>query len=856
MRKKSLVLTAALGCALARNLTAAEAPSTCSAPAADAGRETTLVTPGAQYSAGALHRFLLGREYRDLWTTPLQVPVLDLESFASGLVPVEKGGGKQTLTLDFKGGDGREYKFRSVDKDPSGVLPRVLRGTFADRVVQDQISSALPTGELVLGPLLAAAGIPHIEPRLVVLPDHPLLGEFRGEFAGMLGTLLEAPSAEAPVSAGFSGFSKVLNSEKLMKLLDESAEHRIDERAFLKARLLDILIGDWDRHQKQWNWARSRESQLYEPVPKDRDQAFARFDGFLLSMARLGDPRLINFSEDYPGMRGLMWNSRELDRRVLSGLEKPQWDEVVAELREAITDEVIEAAMCRLPAEYRATEARRLAAVLRARRDGLPQAAAEFYDLLAREVDVFATDADDLALIERQEQGEIELRLIAIGEDGERRSPPYFRRRFRPSETHEVRVYLRGGNDRAVSRGEAERRITMRVMGGDGDDTLDDSKGGGSRFYDDQESQVLAGPGTSRDLRPYQAPGDPEDGRPLDWGRSTVPLPYVSFDRDLGLVVGGGVQLTDYGFRKHPYASRHTVRAGYSTGATSYRADYKGDFRRPNSNARGLLELRASGLEVVRFYGFGNENAAPGPDDFYKVEQQQYSLAPSFVVDAARFSLSVGPVAKFATTRLSPGQFISLAQPYGSDDFGQVGAEMTVGVDLRDQPGAPRRGLLLTAGASVFPSVWSVKSTFGTVQAEAGSHLPLPLPLRPSLAVRVGAKRVFGVYPFHEAAFLGGSSTLRGLARNRYAGDSALYSNAELRVRVTRLGFLFSSELGVFALGDVGRVYLEGEASDRWHTAVGGGLWLAFRQGKNIFSASVARSEGRTGVYLHGGLLF
>lgn len=848
---------AALTCSFARALSAAQAPAACPVSAERIEGEMTRVTPGPQYRAGWPRRFLLGSEYRNLWTTPIAVPVLDLERFASGLEPAKKGGGKQTLSLEFKGGDGREYKFRSVDKDPSAVLPRVLQGTFADRVVEDQISSAHPAGELVVSPLLQAAGLLHVEPRLVVLPDHPLLREFRAEFGGMLGTFAEVPRADDPVTPGFEGVSKILSSEKLMKLIEEGPGDRIDARAFLKARLVDIFLGDWDRHQKQWSWAKTKDHQLYEPVPKDRDQAFVKFDGFLLALTRLSDPRLVDFGEDYPGMRGMMWNSRDLDRRLLSGLERPEWDEVVAELQEELSDDVIDMAVCRLPPEYRTMEAPRLAAVLKARRARLPRAALEFYRLLAREIDVFATNADDVALIARHEKGEVELRLSATGEEGQGLSAPYFRRRFRPQETREVRVYLLGGNDQVVSRGDAERRITMRVIGGQGNDTLDDSNGGGTRFYDEQSPRlVLVGPGTSKDDRPYEAPGGPEDGRPLDWGRSVVPLPYLRADPEIGFLLGGGAQLTRYGFRKHPYDSRHTARVAYSTGAQSYRAEYEGDFRRANSKARGLLRLRASGLEVLRFYGFGNDGPAPGADDLYRVEQQQYAIAPSFEFERSRASVSFGPIAKFATTRLPPGQFISLARPYGTDDFGQLGAGMTMELDLRDRPGVARRGFLLTTGASVFPAVWSVKSTFGEVRAEAATYLPLPLPQDPTVAVRVGGKRVFGVYPFQEAAFLGGPLTLRGLERNRYAGDASLYANAELRVPLGRLPFLFAGEAGLFALWDVGRVYLEGESSNRWHTGVGGGFWMAFQGGARTVSVAVAHSEKRTGVYLQGGLLF
>src|SRR6476661_3928413 len=144
------------------------------------GRDT-VAAPGPEYRASALHRFLLGSEYRSLWYTPVTVEVLDLDRFAGGLQPVSKGGGFQTKSLRLAAPDGHEFFFRSVDKDPSATLPPELR---------DQTKAALPTAPLVVDRLLTAAGLLHAKTRLVVLPREGL-GEFTDEFAGLMGTLDE-----------------------------------------------------------------------------------------------------------------------------------------------------------------------------------------------------------------------------------------------------------------------------------------------------------------------------------------------------------------------------------------------------------------------------------------------------------------------------------------------------------------------------------------------------------------------------------------------------------------------------------------------------------------------------------------
>ena len=259
------------------------------AHAAEAPAPKQTLAAGARYEASGFHRFFLGSGYRDLWTLPIEVEVLDLASWSGGLVAEKKGGGRQTQALRFEGADGREWRFRSVDKDPTAVLPSALKDSFAARIVQDQISASHPLGVLVVDALADAVGLPHVEHRLVVLPDDPRLGEFREEFRGMLGTLEENPSVKSPVTPGFERFTKIVDTDELEELLDADPGERVDSRSLLRARLVDLVIGDSDRHRSQWDWARDAESGRFVAVPQDRDLAFVKFDG---PAAEAGAPEL------------------------------------------------------------------------------------------------------------------------------------------------------------------------------------------------------------------------------------------------------------------------------------------------------------------------------------------------------------------------------------------------------------------------------------------------------------------------------------------------------------------------------------------------------------------------------------
>ena len=418
---------------------------------------------------------MLGREYRSLWTTPITVPVLDLGSFAGGLRPVSKGGGLQTKSLLLAGADGREFFFRSVDKDPSATLPLELRPTVAGSVVRDQTSSAFPTAPLVVDRLLRAAKIPHGPARLYVLPKDQRLGQFEAQFAGLMGFLEDRIGGSSGPAAKWGGATEIIGSDSLFARTGSSPDDRVDARALLKARLFDVLIGDWDRHSDQWVWARFSDSvpRVWIPIPRDRDQAFAKYDGLLLSVARTSSPILINFGPKYPYLPGATWNGRDLDRRFLVELEWPEWESAVTALQTSLTDSVIADAVRALPPEHRAIKGEALSKALRQRRDDLPKAAEKYYRLLGEQVDVHATAEPDQARFTRVSKDAAELTLSRS--DGRGSSTPYYQRRFDSRTTKEVRVYLGAGDDRLVANGPATGGPQLRALGEEGRDVLVDS---------------------------------------------------------------------------------------------------------------------------------------------------------------------------------------------------------------------------------------------------------------------------------------------------------------------------------------------------------------------------------------------
>ena len=826
------------------------------AQAQPSGR-TVVTAAGEQYRAGVLQRWILGRHYRDLWTTSVAVEVLDLDSFAGGLEPLRTGGGMQTRSLRFLGADGREYAFRSVDKDPSPVLDSLLWDTFVDDLVQDGISAAHPYGALVTPPLLEAAGVLHVEAQLRVMPDDPALGEFREEFAGMLGMIEERPDENEGQRASFAGTRRVIASETLVERLARGPNDRIDARAFLKARLVDVFLGDWDRHRGQWRWASFDDEppRRWLPVPTDRDQAFSKFDGVATRIVSLYMPQFVRFEEGYPGITRLHWNARDLDRWFLSGLERPVWDSIGAELVRSLDDDAIGRAVGRLPPEIHALNAEELAATLTARRAGLAEAWDEFYRLLARRVDVRLTNADDMVTVDRTTPGSVRI-SAARGEDAD----PYFARTFLHAETEEVRVYLEGGDDRIVVRGGAAGGALIRVIGGPGDDTFDfGGPGLRVRLYDSEGDDAVVGdepPSIDRKRFEEWIWSEEDRDQPRDWGNRVLPVFWSSYASDVGPFIGAGAALQTFGFRKRPFAGGFDFRAGLAPALAKWRFEIDARMNRENSPLFVTVSGRVSRLDVIHYYGLGNDSEPAGGRSFHRVDQTAASVGLGLgVAFGPGVEMHGGVTLERLSTGDGAGRFYgTLGLVYGGGRFVQLRAGAELSVDPLAGSETTANRIRLGLSAALFPALFDAELGFGKVTADVSALLaPSPSP-RVALALRAGGAEVWGRLPWHQAAFLGGTGSLNGWDEQRFAGDVAVSGGAELRVRLWRPRVVLPTSLGVFGFADAGRVYLDGASPGGWHTSTGGGLWLQPVQQPYMVRLGVGVGAEATKVFVTLGL--
>ena len=113
--------------------------------------DSVTVAASPRYASTGFKRFFLGDTYRDLWTTPVRVPVVDLDTYAGGLKPLKEGGGHQTKNLRLVTPIGTEFVFRPVDK-ANVTPPERLKGTALAKIFRDQISGLFPAAGVIIAP--------------------------------------------------------------------------------------------------------------------------------------------------------------------------------------------------------------------------------------------------------------------------------------------------------------------------------------------------------------------------------------------------------------------------------------------------------------------------------------------------------------------------------------------------------------------------------------------------------------------------------------------------------------------------------------------------------------------------------
>ena len=797
----------------------------------------TVMPANANFAAGKFKEFLLGEQYRDIWTTPVTASVIDMETELGGLTPIKKGGGMASNSLRMSMNENRQYILRSINKDYTKLVPPDLGNLKVINIMKDQNSASHPYGALIVPKLSQAANIYYTNPKLVYLKHQKDLGNYNQLFPEELYLLEERPSGDWRNFEQFGNSKEIISYVDLLTTLREKKTHFVDQPWVLKSRLFDLLIHDWDRHDDQWRWASFDlgDSTLYRPIPRDRDQVFYKFKGLIPGLvAGLVQKKFKTMKDDVKDVKNLAFNARYFDRYFLNDLTWKEWLPVVQGLQTSLTNDVIHEAVRNVPKEIDSKEGEELANLLISRRKNLVQIARRLYDFISKEVEITGSDDRDLFEVTRHPNGTTQVKVFNIKKGKDKEDILKFDRVFDPDITREIRLYGLRDKDKFNIRGSGNNAIKIRIIGGEQDDEIvNTSTSGKVVAYDVPKGIELEGKIKDRtsntvDINEY-------DRRAFKYNTS-LPSFVLGLTPDDGFWIGGGLSWTTHGWRKAPYKSKQSVSASLAPGSRNvFNFRYKGNFKEVLGPLDFNADLRFRNPDYTNFFGIGNETINPLREkEFHWVRISSYTINPTLGLSSSTGSrsFSFGPAYQSFEVEETDGRVSTDSElGFSEQDFDRtkyLGFTTLFEGGFQDNPVAPTNGFKWSIGYN-FWNLLNASRDEQVSQINASSSFYIGLLNRPSvvLANRIGYQKVFGDPQFYHQPSLGNRENLRGYRNNRFRGDAAYFHNIDLRLKLlTSNNNIIPLDMGVLGGFDYGRVWIESEDSRKWHRSVTAGLWF------------------------------
>ena len=394
---------------------------------------------------GLTKRIFLGTNYRKEWSTPVRMPVFDICDTQKGYTIKGLGGGFQTKSLQLRDREGREWALRTVDKDvvnealPPGIRKGFL-GKTVRKIVQDMVSAAHPYAALTIPVLSRSVDVLTGSQQLFFIPDDTALGEFRPVFANRVCLL------EQRTLTGTNPDTE--DTEVILDSILSDNDHHIIQQAVLRARLLDMLIADWDRHPGQWKWAKVKKGTgiQYFAIPRDRDQAYFNSNGLLIkATSNLTSMRhMRGFKSSSRKMKELNYKSWQFDQVFLNELDRPEWESIISEFCRDLPDSIIKTAIRKLPPEIYKISGETIEKKLMSRRDGLLKNVMKYYAFQAANVTIYGTDDVEYFRVTPHKD---KIVVSVFKNNPSNESAKIYQRIFDPEETRTIYLIGLGGRD-------------------------------------------------------------------------------------------------------------------------------------------------------------------------------------------------------------------------------------------------------------------------------------------------------------------------------------------------------------------------------------------------------------------------
>jgi hypothetical protein len=820
------------------------------------------------------YRFLFGTHYSSYYSTLIEVPVVSLDTLQGGLTTGKTGGGHQSNSLRLIDKEGKEYVMRGIKKSATRFLQAVAfkdrfvgddyANTSTENFLMDFYTTAHPYTPFIIDDLEETAGIYHTNPELYYIPKQNLLKEHNADFGDELYMVEERPTDEFKDQASFGNPDGIDSTDDLYKNLHKDKKYKVDERAYIRARLFDILVGDFDRHADQWRWSRfdTNDSIYYRPIPRDRDQAFPKFGGALLTLIMQSPPLryMKPYKDDISSVKWLARAGYAQDLSLITHAGENVWIEEANVLQQALTDAEIDKAFSGLPNEVKDATMETIKTNLKKRREKLKKYALDYRKVLLRTVLITGTDKKEKFGIKRLPDGVTNVEVFSIKKDSQTLISS---KSYNHTQTKEIWIYGLDDDDIFEISGKPEKPITLRLLGGLNHDSYTVENGKRVKIYDfkSKENSYNVDSKTQKLLTNDYETNSYDVNKPVY--NVFAGYPAIGYNPDDGVKIGASITYTVNNFNRRPYSRRHNFKANYYFATHGFELIYRGTFMNIASKWNFALDARFTSPNFsINYFGYGNDTKNYDSDlgmNYNRVKLQIFKVAPSFFKQGRNGSFMELQL-PFETIEVdgSNNRFVNQPGNIAERLFEHrlyAGVQATYSFKNYDNASLPARGMYFYITGGWKTSLDEIERNFPHLESSlnfvhritANEKLVLSSTVKTKILLSNG-------FEFYQAATLGGDTDLRGYRRERFTGKKSFYQSTDLRLTLGRWKSSFVPvTYGILGGYDYGRVWIEDDRTDKWHQTGGGGFWL---NGADLITARVTYFQGADGGRLAVGLSF
>ncbi|MFK5959709.1 MAG: metallophosphoesterase, partial [Lutibacter sp.] len=813
--------------------------------------------------------------YKDLYLKKFEYQVVNLDTLYGGLTPIKLGGGNQSVSLRLEDKVGKEYVMRRLRKSATqfiqvkafqeNYMKDQFKNTAAERFLMDFYTTSYPFAALVTGNLSDIVGVYHSNSEIFYVPKQPALQHYNAIIGNDLFLFEERSTKDFKHLASFGNPDDIVSTDEVMNHLMKDEKYQIDHSQYIKTRLFDMWLGDWDRHEDQYRWATFKNADgtiTYAPIPRDRDQAFPKFDGFLTQATTNLIPALRlmqSFGSNIKNVKTFNQVIYKTDMMLINQSSLKEWIAEANFLEQHLTDAEIEKAFANFPSQLKDENIESIKSNLKKRRSHIISWAKEYFTILNKNAIIIGTNKDDTFEITRLENGDTRIKVIR-NKKNKSDNDIVYEKIFSPEITKEIWLYGLNDKDHFIVNGLGKATIKILIIGGQNKDTYTIENSSKIKIYDYKSNKsIFEGEYVKRTLT------DDYDIHNFNHHKFKHHLrqilPSIGYNPDDGLRIGTLAHFTKFGFENNPFSQKHSVGLKYFTATNGFEVSYKGEFSKIIGNFNlGLETMYTTPAFSQNFFGFGNETVNLEDDldiEYYRTRLEQFQVKLSLIKRGSIGSLwNISVPFQYIKPNDNNNRFVE--QLFSSEELNAkkfIGIETTYSFLNKNNHAFSTLGIEFNLAAGWTTNLEQSKQNYAYVSPSLQLNYPIIGNEILTLSTLWKGNIISNSkYEFYQASNIGGKEGLRGFRNERFSGKSSYYQNTDLRLNVFKFNAgLVPAKFGVFGGYDYGRVWLSNNNSNKWHSSVGGGIFV---NGAGLFTLQTSYFSSDDGGRFMFGLGF